>query len=168
MKKFSFDLEQVLRLKRWKEEEAKKALAVEVAALELLKDKLFSLQGELKGMWQNDTGTVGEMVDTQGRLNILHYARHMGALIVGQEGEIAEQAVRLNEKSDLLMKAMQERKVLEKLKERRRIEWRKERNKIEYANLDEASAGYLRRIAAQAGAGEGQDYQNSLKEEIGQ
>ena len=147
MKKFTFDLEQVLRLKRWKEEEAKKALAVEVAALEALKDKLMSLQGELKGMWANDNGTAGEMVDTQGRLNILHYARHMGAMIAGQEGDIAEQAARLKEKSDLLMKAMQERKVLDKLKERRHLEWRKERNKVEYANLDEASSGFLRRNA---------------------
>ena len=177
MKRFIFDLEQVLRLKRWKEEEAKKALAVEVAALERLKEKLMELQGELTGMWANDTGNLGDRVDTSGRLNILQYARHMGSLIVGQEGEVAEQAVRLNEKSDLLMKAMQERKVLEKLKERRREEWRKERNKKEYANLDEASAGYLRRVAAgreiDAPAGDGSDPENesteahSLREEIG-
>jgi flagellar FliJ protein len=158
VKKFQFELEQLLRLKRWKEEEAKKALAVEVSALELLKEKLLRLQGELKGMWENDSGTAGEMVDTQGRLNILHYARHMGSMIEGQKGDVAEQAARLREKSDLLMKAMQERKVLEKLKERRREEWRKERNKLEYANLDEASAGYLRRIAGS---------EQNLKEEIG-
>ncbi len=169
MKRFTFDLEQVLRLKRWKEEEAKKALAVEVSALERLKEKLMELQGELKRMWANDTGTVGEMVDTQGRLNILHYARHMGSLIVGQEGEISGQAERLREKSDLLMKAMQERKVLEKLKDRRKADWRKERNKIEYANLDEASSGYLRRIAAGNGdEGDESPANENLKEEIGQ
>jgi flagellar FliJ protein len=146
MKRFTFELEQLLRLKRWKEEEAKKALAVEVAALERLKERLMQLQGELKGMWDNDTGGAGEMVDANGRLNIIHYARHMGTLIAGQEGDIAGQAVRLKEKSDLLMKAMQERKVLEKLRERRQLEWRHERNKKEYANLDEASASYLRRL----------------------
>jgi len=159
VKRFLFDLEQVLRLKRWKEEEAKKALAVEVAALETLKEKLFQLQGELKGMWENDAGTAGEMVDTRGRLNILHYARHMSTMIDGQEGVIAEQAARLKEKSDLLMKAMQERKVLEKLKERRHQEWRKERNKFEYANLDEASSSFLRRNA---------ESEENLKDEIGQ
>lgn len=148
MKRFHFDLEQLLRLKRWKEEEAKKALAIEVAALERLKERLMELRGELQGMWDNDGGSSGERFDTQGRLNILHYARLMGAMIEGQEGDVAEQAARLKEKSDLLMKAMQERKVLEKLKERRRDEWRKERNKVEYANLDEASSSYLRRISA--------------------
>lgn len=148
MKRFEFDLEQVLRLKRWNEEEAKKALAVEVSALERLKGMLMELRGELHGMWENDTGSAGEMVDTRGRLNLLHYARHMGTLIAGQEGEIAEQGVRLKEKSNLLMKAMQERKALDKLKELRHEEWRKQRNKVEYANLDEASAAYLRRIAA--------------------
>jgi flagellar FliJ protein len=154
MKRFKFDLEQLLRLKRWKEEEAKKALAAEVAALEALKQKLMELQGELDGAWRNAPGNAGDTVDAQGRLHLLGYARHMGEMIAGREGEIALQAGRLKEKSDALMKAMQERKVLEKLKERRQIEWRKERNKAEYANMDEAASALLRR-ATLAAAGEG-------------
>lgn len=147
MKRFKFDLEQLLRLKRWREEEAKKALAAEVAALENLKAKLLELQGDLEGAWSNAPGNLGDTVDAPGRLQLLGYARHMGELISGQEGEIAAQSQRLKEKSDLLMKAMQERKVLEKLKERRHDEWRKQRNKLEYANMDEASAALLRRAA---------------------
>jgi flagellar FliJ protein len=148
VKKFAFDLEQVLRMKRWREEEAKKALALEVAALERLRAKLAELRGELQVLWEGDAPGVEPLIDHRGRLGILQYARHMGALIEGQEGEIAEQGVRLKEKSDLLLKAMQERKVLEKLKERRKAEYGLERNRFEYANLDEASAGYLRRLAA--------------------
>jgi flagellar protein FliJ len=159
MKAFKFQLEQVLRIKRWREEEAKKALAVEVAALENLKARLLELQGELNVLLDSDAQGTGPVIDHRGRLGILQYARHMGTLISGQEGEISEQGRRLKEKSDLLMKAMQEKKVLEKLKERRKTEWRLERNKHEYANLDEASAGYLRRVA---------DQENGLKEEIGQ
>jgi flagellar FliJ protein len=150
MKRFRFDLEQLLRLKHWREEEAKKALAIEVAALEALKGKLLELQGNLEGAWKNAPGDIGDIVDAQGRLHLLGYARHMGQLISGQEGEIASQSRRLKEKSDLLMKAMQERKALEKLKERRYGEWRKERNKLEYANMDEASAALLRRSAESA------------------
>ena len=41
-------------------------------------------------------------------------------------GRLAEQGERLKEKSDLLLKAMQERKVLEKLRERRLAEHRRE------------------------------------------
>lgn len=159
MKAFKFQLEQVLRIKRWREEEAKKALAVEVASLENLKSRLRELQGELDVLLDSDAQGTGPVIDHRGRLGILQYARHMGTLISGQEGEISEQGKRLKEKSDLLIKAMQEKKVLEKLKERRKSEWKLERNKREYANLDEASAGYLRRIA---------DQKNSLKEEIGQ
>jgi flagellar FliJ protein len=159
VKKFRFDLEQVLRMKRWREEEAKKALAVEVAALEALKSRLSELQGELKDLWDSDAQGDGPVIDTRGRLGILQYARHVGTLISGQEGDIAEQGKRLKEKSDLLLKAMQERKVLEKLKERRLAEHKLERNRIEYANLDEASAAYLRRLAEQ---------EHDLKEEIGQ
>jgi flagellar FliJ protein len=153
MKRFHFDLEQLLRLKHWREEEAKKALAVEVAALEELRAKLMELQGDLEGAWSNTPGNLGDTVDTQGRLHLLGYARHMGQMIAGQEGVIAEQSQRIAEKSDLLMKAMQERKALEKLKERRHAEWRKDRNKLEYANMDEAASAMLRRAglaAAQA------------------
>ncbi|MDB5104767.1 MAG: hypothetical protein JWP91_2456 [Fibrobacteres bacterium] len=159
MKAFKFNLEQVLRMKVWREEEAKKALAVEVSALELLKARLSELQGELKVLWDADAKGEEPIIDYRGRLGILQYARHMGTLISGQEGTIAEQGERLKQKSDLLLKAMQERKVLEKLKERRKAEYRLERNRFEYAKLDEASAGYLRRLA---------DQENDLKEEIGQ
>lgn len=159
MKRFRFDLEQLLRLKRWREEEAKKALAVEVAALERLRAKLMELQGDLEGAWSNAPSDEGDTVDAQGRLHLLGYARHMGQMIAGQEGEIAEQSARIAEKSDRLMKAMQERKALEKLKERRQGEWRKERNKLEYANMDEAAASLLRRAgpaeAADAGPSPG-------------
>ena len=99
MKSFRFDLEQLLRLKRWREEEAKKALATEVAALETLKGKLLELQGDLEGAWRNAPGNVGDTVDATGRLHLLGYARHMGELISGQEGEIAEQSRRLKESS---------------------------------------------------------------------
>ena len=51
MKRFKFELDQLLRLKGWKEEEARKALAVEVAALESLKAKLEELRGELAGLY---------------------------------------------------------------------------------------------------------------------
>jgi flagellar protein FliJ len=145
VKRFRFDLEQLLRLKRWREEEAKKALAVEVAALERLRARLMELQGDLEGAWSNAPADAGDTVDAQGRLHLLGYARHMGQMIAGQEGEIAEQSARIAEKSDRLMKAMQERKALEKLKERRQMEWRKDRNKLEYANMDEAAAAMLRR-----------------------
>ncbi len=159
MKAFKFNLEQVLRMKSWREEEAKKALAIEVAALETLKARLSELRGELRSLGESDPLSESSLIDYRGRLGILQYARHMGVLISGQEGSIAEQGKRLKEKSDLLLKAMQERKVLEKLKERRKTEHRLERNRFEYAKLDEASAGYLRRLAAQ---------DSDLKEEIGE
>ena len=96
-----------------------------------------------------DSG-VGEQeteVDHRGRLGILQYARFMGTLIEGQEGVIAAQGEKLKAKSDLLLKAMQERKVMEKLKERKLKEYKVLRNRHDYANLDESSSGFLRRAA---------------------
>jgi len=149
VKRFRFDLEQLLRLKHWREEEAKKALALEVMALEKLQARLQELQGEMGSMLDAE-GRKGEsrQVDFRGRLGILQYARHLGDLISSQHQDIAQQGERLKEKSDLLLKAMQERKVLEKLKERRLEEHRAEGKRSEYANLDEASAGFLKRNAA--------------------
>ncbi len=159
MKAFKFNLEQVLRMKLWREEEAKKALALEVAALEELQSRLDELQGELRNLLEGSALETGLEIDYRGRMGILQYARHMGTLISGQEGSISDQGFRLKDKSDLLLKAMQERKVLEKLKERRKAEHKVERNRFEYAKLDEASAGYLRRLAV---------LDHDLKEEIGE
>jgi flagellar protein FliJ len=145
VKAFHFNMEQVLRMKRWREEEAKKALAVEVAALESLKARLEELRGEMRGLWGEIGESAAAEVDFRGRLGVLQYARHLGGLIAGQEGSMASQGARLKEKADALLQAMQERKVLEKLKERRALEHRQERNRHDYANLDEASARLLRR-----------------------
>jgi len=97
-------------------------------------------------------------VDVPLRVGILQYASHLGGLIAGRRGEIAAQGERLKEKSDALLKAMQERKVLEKLKERRQAEHRKAVGKAAYANLDEASAGLLRRAAERAPAPEAEGH----------
>ena len=145
MKAFKFDMEQVLRMKKWREEEAKKALALEVHALEKLKNKLRELELERESVLDMRPDPSETEIDYRGRLGILQYAQYMGSQIEGQEGEIATQGLNLKEKSDLLLKAMQERKVLEKLKERRQKEFHVLRNRFEYANLDESSAGFLRR-----------------------
>ncbi len=161
MKRFAFPLEQLLRLKHWKEEEAKKALAAEVEALERLKSRLEETRGELAGLLGSTrTGDEGETVDVPVRVGILQYAGHLGGVIAARQGDIAAQGTRLKAASDRLLKAMQERKALEKLKERRREEHRREAGKLAYANLDEASAGLLRRAgarAAEAGAGGPED-----------
>jgi flagellar protein FliJ len=147
MKAFKFEMEQVLRMKRWKEEEAKKALAVEVKALEALKTRLKELETDRQEVLDTRLGEEETHIDHRGRLGILQYARFMGTLIEGQEGDIAQQGQKLKVKADLLLKAMQERKVLEKLKERKVGEYKVLRNRHEYANLDESSAGFLRREA---------------------
>ena len=155
MKSFKFEMEQVLRMKRWREEEAKKALALEVQALETLKTRLRELENERTSVLDSGETEKEDEIDYRGRLGILQYARFMGTKIEGQHGEIAAQGEKLKEKSDLLLKAMQERKVLEKLKERRVKEYRVLRNRHEYANLDESSAGFLRRAAESRGPAEG-------------
>lgn len=154
MRVFKFEMEQVLRMKHWREEEAKKALAIEVQALEVLKTKLLELETDRREVLDSGVGEKETEVDHRGRLGILQYARFMGTLIEGQEGEIAVQGEKLKAKSDLLLKAMQERKVMEKLKERKLQEYKVLRNRHDYANLDESSSGFLRRAAGDRNAPE--------------
>jgi flagellar protein FliJ len=155
MKSFKFEMEQILRMKKWREEAAKKALAIEVQALEMLKAKLKELENDRQEVLESGLSQVETEIDYRGRLGIIQYARFMGTQIEGQEGDIATQGERLKEKSDLLLKAMQERKVLEKLRERKVKEYRVLRNRHEYANLDESSSAFLRRAVARDNSLEG-------------
>lgn len=134
---------QVLRLKLWREESAKKAMAIEVQALEVLKLRLRELQEDRSEVLNSSVEASETEIDYRNRLGIIQYAQFMGSLIEGQEGEIAAQGVKLKEKSDLLLKAMQERKVMEKLRDRKADEYKIMRNRFEYGNLDESSAGFL-------------------------
>ncbi len=134
---------QVLRMKLWREEAAKKAMAIEVQALEVLKLRLRELQEDRSEVLNSGVEALPTEIDYRNRLGIIQYAQFMGSLIEGQEGEIAAQGVKLKEKSDLLLKAMQERKVMEKLRDRKADEYKIMRNRFEYGNLDESSAGFL-------------------------
>lgn len=156
MKRFKFDLEQLLRLKQWREEEAKKALALEIEALERLKARMEELRGELTGLFGGPGPEEESFLDVPVRVGILQYASHLGGLIASQQGDIAGQGERLKEKSDALLKAMQERKVLEKLRERRKTEHHQVVGRYAYAALDEASAGLLRRAGEKAASAAGE------------
>ncbi len=146
---------QVLRMKLWREEAAKKAMAIEVQALEVLKERLRELQEDRSEVLNSGVGTSETEIDYRNRLSIIQYAQFMGSLIEGQEGEIATQGTKLKEKSDLLLKAMQERKVMEKLRDRKADEYKVMRNRFEYGNLDESSAGFLVRNLDRKSAVEG-------------
>ncbi len=155
MKSFKFNMAQVLRMKLWREEAAKKAMAIEVQALEVLKERLRELQEDRSEVLNSGVGTSETEIDYRNRLSIIQYAQFMGSLIEGQEGEIATQGTKLKEKSDLLLKAMQERKVMEKLRDRKADEYKVMRNRFEYGNLDESSAGFLVRNLDRKSAVEG-------------
>ena len=155
MKSFKFNMAQVLRMKLWREEAAKKAMAIEVQALEVLKERLRELQEDRSEVLNSGVGKSETEIDYRNRLSIIQYAQFMGSLIEGQEGEIATQGTKLKEKSDLLLKAMQERKVMEKLRDRKADEYKVMRNRFEYGNLDESSAGFLVRNLDRKSAVEG-------------
>lgn len=142
-------------MKLWREESAKKALAIEVQALELLKTRLREMEADRREVLDSGTLELETEIDFRNRLGIIQYARFMGTLIEGQEGDIAAQGTKLKEKSDLLLKAMQERQVLEKLRDHKEDEYRVLRNRYDYANLDESSARFLRRISEQSSTLEG-------------
>ena len=168
MKAFHFQLEQLLRLKLWREEEAEKALAVETQARDRLQARLNELKAELLALVgaAGAAGALGAAAAAAGpgteydfdfhrRLRVLQYARALEDQIDEQVEAIARQQKRVKEKADLLAVAMRDRKVLEKLRERRQEDYRLQRNRFEHALMDEAAAAMLRRQA-----GESQDFAN--------
>ncbi len=142
MKKFEFTLSQWLRQKEWKEEAAKKALAEEMRIAQQLQIDLEALKKNLQELLQFEPG---QTFDINHRSNLLDYSRFLELCQTEQKHLVELQEKVVQEKSALLVLAMQERKVLEKLKERQYQAYRLSRNRFDTAALDESSAAFYKR-----------------------
>jgi flagellar FliJ protein len=128
LKRFSFRLEKVLRLRKFKEEECKIALGQAISALNLI-------ESNIKENAAKRHGAAAQRYDDPAQL----VSWDMYILRLDQEAEkLLEQAAQaeivVEEKRALYLEASQEYKALEKLKEKRMSEYKKE---AEYADMSE-------------------------------
>lgn len=140
MQKFGFRLESVLKLKSQLEDNAKNSLARAARELEIQKDCLQGLKNINDGSINNLNTEVDEGIPVY-RIRIYNsYLTSLKNKITVQKENvnIAEQDVDINRES--LIKAMQERKILDKLKEKKYKEYLKEQNKAEQLFIDELNS----------------------------
>jgi len=140
MQKFGFRLESVLKLKSQLEDNAKNCLARATRELESQKDYLEDLKNTNEGSINSLNAEVDEGIPVYRIRTYNSYLSFMKNKITEQKENvnIAEQDVDINRES--LIKAMQERKILDKLKEKKYHEYVKEQNKAEQLLIDELNS----------------------------
>jgi len=140
MQKFGFRLESVLNLKSQLEDNAKNSLARATIELESQKACMEGLKNINDGSINSLNAEVDKGIPVFRIRNYNSYFLLLKNKIKDQKEHvnIAEHAVDINREG--LIKAMQERKILEKLREKKYQEYIKEQNKSEQLLIDELNS----------------------------
>jgi len=134
MKKFSFNLQKVLQLRKFKEEECKIELGHAISNLNIIENeiKITAVKRQSAASQRfNATNEIGEWNNY-----ILRLDQETERLM--EKAAQAEMIV--EEKRALYLEASKDLKALEKLKEKRKKEHRKEAENYQMAEVDELNA----------------------------
>ena len=131
MKRFSFKLEKILELRKFREEECKLALGQAISALNAIENEI------MKTAVRRHEAAEQRLANPQEMREWDYYI-----LRLDREAEsLAEQAAQaemiVEEKRELYLEASRELKAVEKLKEKKQKEYRKELLDYEMAEIDE-------------------------------
>ncbi len=140
MQKFGFRLESVLKLRTQLEDNAKNNLAQAARELEHQKNRLLVLEETREASMRALTSAVDGGVPVYQVRNFNSFFGHMKNKIVRQKDNVnnAQNDVDINREA--LVKAMQDRKIIEKLKEKKHEEFLKEQNREEQLLIDELNS----------------------------
>lgn len=145
MKRFKFELERVLELRAYREQEAKIELGRAVAVLSALEQRLRDLAAER-------VKAAGERFSPENRTaDLVVFERYIRRLDDTREKLLAEAAraeLRVAEAREAFLEASREKKTLEKLRDRRLGEYRREFFAEEIKVLDDVSGGMAARESA--------------------
>jgi flagellar FliJ protein len=152
MAKFVFQLEGVLKQRKWAEQEKQRALA-EIQA------EMNQLQGELRAMDQTVQAANLDLKMNRltGPLDMSFLAAHRRYLNSTQRKamdlvrKMAQVQKRLEEARNALMEAAKQRKIVEKLREKQYERWRDDQARRELSAADEAATqfAYFNRLTEQ-------------------
>ncbi len=138
MKRFRFDLEKLLELRRYRERDAELALARALGDLALIQNKIAQLAQERSAAAQDRFSpgkTVAEIRRTDAYL--LRLDKDKDRLLEAA----AKAELKVDEARSIFAEARRDRMVLDKFKEKRKAEHRKEAMKEEIERLDDISSG---------------------------
>jgi len=140
MKKFVFKLDTLLRVKRNKEDEIKRRLAIKNREAETVRGEIEAAQAELKNFQRNvkENRTQGGESVADLRQSVSHRnALKIKLLKAGQRlDNVMVEAYGINQE---LIKAAQERRAVEIIREKRYEEWKKENAAAEQKFIDDLS-----------------------------
>jgi len=134
MKKFKFNLENVLQIKKYNEEECKLALGLAISILNEIEIKIKETAIKRHHAESEKLKDPAQMTNWNNYIVRLEHETEM----LMEEAAKAEIAV--EEKRTLYMEAFKELKAMEKIKEKREKEYKKEMNEKESAEIDELFA----------------------------
>lgn len=137
-KRYQFRLQPVLRHRERVEEQKQVELADAQRARQSEEEKLAALQGQEARAVEllEQQGMVGRL-DVEFVKQGLSYLQTLAGDIDTQEEAVTEAQEQAEERRQETVRAMQDRKVLEKLRERGRQRWQQEVNREESRFLDE-------------------------------
>ena len=137
MRRFQFRLQKVIEARRFKEEIAKKNLAMAQIALneELQRlERLEALYGD--AMLQMEAHMEGQ-VNVADVLLYIAYISSLSEQISGQQHKIAQCAEEVEHKRHMLVEASKDKKMLERIREDRYSAYLQEASRAEQAAMDE-------------------------------
>ena len=138
MKRFKFNLEKILQLRKFREEECKIALGQAVAALNKIENEIMETAVKRHSAASNRFADVGEMVFWENY--ILRLDREAQKLTE----QAAQAELVVEEKRAAYLEASKDLKALEKLKEKRQKEYRKKTLNLQMAEVDDITAARYR------------------------
>lgn len=134
---FRFRMQSMLNLRQQVEEQTKNRMAVAMNRLQMEKDKLMLFKEEKRTVTEelNREASSGITVSNIRRFNA--YIGHLNEKVDRQNAVVKQHIRNADKIREELIKAMQDRKVLEKLRERKYEEFGKELLRMEQRAVDE-------------------------------
>ena len=147
MRRFRFQLEPILRIRKRREEDVKRQLGRKNREIVGAKQDMASLEGELKGLQSGEKlRRARNEADLQAMRASVLYRHKLKRDMVDKGNEILHLNGEAQSIRHSLTRAMQARRAIELVRERRLSEWKREANREEQAFIDDVSQqGHIRK-----------------------
>jgi flagellar FliJ protein len=134
MKRFSFNLQKVLKLRKFKEEESKIALGQAISALTVIENKI------KENAVKHHNASSERFTDTRQMIAWDNYIIRLEQEAKKLTEQAAQAELIVEEKRAIYIEASKELKAMEKLKEKREKEYRKEMFDYQMAETDDMTS----------------------------
>jgi flagellar FliJ protein len=138
MKRFKFNLEEVLELRKFREEECKLALSQAAAALNMIENEIKETAVKRHNAASNRFADVGEIASWENY--ILWLDRQTQKLME----QAAQAELIVEEKRASYIEASRKLKAMEKLKDKQQKEYRRETMNLQMAEVDDITSARYR------------------------